>query len=1010
MEHRLSPPPARTGTAQHPVFDVWREGSGTATLSPSCQLPGPQEAALSLVKSCECQADSDYLNKVAIETVRIFSAVEEAQTMGMPYPPSDVGGAEEREELFDLWQSLLCQPDSKSPMMNQANPQAKSLWPNDPSHADRLLWARQALENPEMDHQILNPADSNALLQQKKEESTATKSNTLSDSDITQWIQKWCQPFGIPPFEWILLIPPEALSMERSIQQVRENAWGCLVAVLQKVFTELGFESMLSKYLHPVIHEQWKRPGNHVAPQCLVFMARAYCASRLLHKNVKDSPTLLAKLLRCIQLLQHPNHRDEAQSIGSLWNYYKGATRPRRPVSWDNSTQTESAAENVVDCANETSESCKASQEHNRTSSPSREFKSDLDSDGRSSEHTENTSFNDATSLACRRPWHGKKLRTDDPVVVKLLQEAGTIDKLLKQYPVQRLDFETGELLRTFATGNEALESVSDTLVNLDFFQSLMGRRITNTDTQGHFYKGYFWRCKGSKATPNPKPSSILNDSPWAPTGTTKAGSQEGDQRVDKVVAGQSSQSCTSDSTKAAAVRGDNKNELPEASYPSDDPVVAKLYQKAGTIEMFLQQYPVEKLNFNTGEVLETFPSALQALQSVSDAKTVFPFFQVLMGRRKTVSDPQGHWYKGFFWRCKGSTVKPICNESSSENLRHSNESPKANASSWDRRRLAKPTDDPYAARLMRRAHKRDDLLRYYPVEKLHPQTGCVLETFPSGHAAMAGLRAPPTSTYSVRLYQSLLGRRGAKRHVYLNYFWRFQGSSAEPLNRTMKSWSEERKANRTGPDNISCSPTKSDRLDPENSGKKTLESTTVDPFVAKLLNGGKSRSEILRKYPVEKLDGTTGVMLETFPNGLAALASISDTRQPQFFYCTLLGARVTSNQKMLGHFYKGFFWRLKGSQVLPSAAVKAPAKGEDSPLGKAATKQATGEDCRTLKLDTKTDVVASEDEMSLTSEDGDSSSSSGSGSEEPVNRMTASTFAQSACTDNDEDFWLIDV
>jgi hypothetical protein len=68
-----------------------------------------------------------------------------------------------------------------------------------------------------------------------------------------------------------------------------------------------------------------------------------------------------------------------------------------------------------------------------------------------------------------------------------------------------------------------------------------------------------------------------------------------------------------------------------------------------------------------------------------------------------------------------------------------------------------------------------------------------------------------------------------------------------------------------------------------------------------------------IMQTPVEKLCPESGKVLECFTTADAAVRSVAGTHYQQNFHLTLLG-RYQGNSR----FFKGFFWRLKGTSHLP--------------------------------------------------------------------------------------------
>lgn len=263
----------------------------------------------------------------------------------MPTPYSTNYNAEDHEHLFHVLDSLL-KPDVNH-TQNRACRSARALW--SPLRADRLLWAKQAWEHPEVDDSKISGSTGgtelvffkppNPLLSASTDVGRTIKTRRRS---LSKWIDKWCHAFEIPPDQWILALPSrdlcavgDAAATSASLSNNHhhnENGkgkndtnllllpqlvmlqWDWLLKTLRTALLEWRLDAMFPTLVHPIVHNHWKvqldQEHKTIVMQCLIFIIRVYCAMKALQWDSMESPVLLTKVLRCATILQ-----DEASGV-----------------------------------------------------------------------------------------------------------------------------------------------------------------------------------------------------------------------------------------------------------------------------------------------------------------------------------------------------------------------------------------------------------------------------------------------------------------------------------------------------------------------------------------------------------------------------------------------------------------------------------------------------------------------------------------------------------------------
>ena len=254
----------------------------------------------------------------------------------------------------------------------------------------------------------------------------------------------------------------------------------------------------------------------------------------------------------------------------------------------------------------------------------------------------------------------------------KVYEEAllPTKKQAIMRLAVEKLCTRTGKVLEVYQDAEEARRSVTDTTNKQPFIKALRGKGKC-----GREYHGYFWRVVGSKETPQ---TSSLNASALPTegsassgqkrrTGTESSGSPGFNQvskrsrtmHVSENTPAESGDDSSSESESEDGTDGDsgssdavNEHHIADRmdTDEEEDAVDLDQMEDSGVLEL-----PVEKLCMETGQVLNTFETARDAIRSVTTKPNrEKKFIDVLRGERE-----DGRYFKGFFWRVAGSSITP---------------------------------------------------------------------------------------------------------------------------------------------------------------------------------------------------------------------------------------------------------------------------------------------------------------------------------------------------------------
>ncbi len=620
-----------------------------------------RQAALAITQECRTKDDVEGLREFAIQTLQELqvaeqlppTSLEQARTMIMPY--STTYNVEDDEAIFHVLESLM-QPDVHHPE-NHACRSARVLW--SPRRADRLLWAKQAWEHPEVDAQTrdaateLHHVDKNLL----DTNSNKSSSNVISTTNrsLSRWIQKWCTPYEMKTEEWLLLLPsrhfpPQQDKANDLLRQIATTCWDWLLQTLRTALLEWRLDAMFPSLLHPIVHNHWKVQDDAVLIQSLVFIVRVYCTMRALQRDSMETPLLLTKVLRCATLLQihasqifqqvdlpilisnEPSHQSEvsATNAKSQATLDSTGTISMQQQQRNNVVeQTSKRKHHSIDAASVQNDSAAKATKKQKGLKPNVTTTSQDGSlqDKKASANRSKKDQATSQSYACKDKGAAISVTktycmdSTDPFAQELIERGVTRQQLL-DHPVEKLDENTGRLLKTFPNAFSAYASFSRSQQIHFFYRTLLGQRVfpKTQEVIGHKYKGYFWRLKGSSAVP-----------------------------------------CSPVTETASSLEKADVN-LPQNTKSTMDPVVAKLIYGGKSHNMILTNYPVEKLDPITGKVVCTFATGEAALASLTSVKHGSNFFYIVAGM---VMDPlrdsmKRHMYKGFFWRFQGSTATPI--------------------------------------------------------------------------------------------------------------------------------------------------------------------------------------------------------------------------------------------------------------------------------------------------------------------------------------------------------------
>ena len=269
-----------------------------------------------------------------------------------------------------------------------------------------------------------------------------------------------------------------------------------------------------------------------------------------------------------------------------------------------------------------------------------------------------------------------------------------TKKQAIMRMAVEKLCTKTGRVLQVFKDAEMARRSVTDTTNKQPFIKALRGK-----GKLGREYHGYFWRVQGSKEKPRIVPSKSESSPPDAitmklipksmvsPGQKRRAGVENHSSdyldrspkrhRTDHVSVPSASESekggekyeahsgnspkrhsddheSEGDESSDSASPYDTANTTPKRKIDTkraDDEATIGL----GDMEdSEILELPVEKLCTQTGRVLNTFKTARHARKSVTNSHREKKFIKVLKGTREN-----GSYYKGFFWRVRGSSHVP---------------------------------------------------------------------------------------------------------------------------------------------------------------------------------------------------------------------------------------------------------------------------------------------------------------------------------------------------------------
>ena len=269
-----------------------------------------------------------------------------------------------------------------------------------------------------------------------------------------------------------------------------------------------------------------------------------------------------------------------------------------------------------------------------------------------------------------------------------------TKKQAIMRMAVEKLCTRTGKVLQVFKDAEVARRSVTDTTNKQPFIKALRGK-----GKLGREYHGYFWRVKGSKEKPRIVPSKSESSLPYAmitkttPEPIVSPGQKRRAEvenhssvelhrspkrrRIDHVSVPSASESekggegyeahSGHSPTRNSDDRESEGDESSDSANPDGTANITPTRNEAtmgvddeesvglGHMEdSEILELPVEKLCTQTGRVLDTFKTARHARKSVTNSHREKKFIKVLKGNRDN-----GRYYKGFFWRVRGSSRAP---------------------------------------------------------------------------------------------------------------------------------------------------------------------------------------------------------------------------------------------------------------------------------------------------------------------------------------------------------------
>jgi len=219
--------------------------------------------------------------------------------------------------------------------------------------------------------------------------------------------------------------------------------------------------------------------------------------------------------------------------------------------------------------------------------------------------------------------------------------------------------------------------------------------------------------------------------------------------------------------------------------------------------------------------------------------------------------------------------------------------------------------EDPIVDFLCKSQETMHEILSKYPVEQLETTTGKLLKSFSNGIMAYEVIY-PQRKKADQNFFLSLLGvrtilccetsREVCLGHHYRGNFWRFRGSKAVPGKGNSEDDEEWRMSSR-----------------------EPLSRPNADPYARiVMITAGFSIYDALLHYPIQQLDAATSKVIHSHIDGFAALAKATPSLECEFdLFYSLLGIRKEKdsegNDTVVGHHYKGSFWRFRGSKASPT-------------------------------------------------------------------------------------------
>lgn len=399
---------------------------------------------------------------------------------------------------------------------------------------------------------------------------------------------------------------------------------------------------------------------------------------------------------------------------------------------------------------------------------------------------------------------------------------------------VEQVDLKTGETVKTFPSVRDAAKSV--------FTYPSKIKYVLEGEQGSH--KGFFWRWEGSEALPRRRKNGLIIEKLCITSGDVL-------ERFNSILDAES---------RHEGIILDNLRHRPRIDggffwrvKGSDATPFTK--SRKGKIAK-----AIEKICIETHNILETYPNAHIAAESVST--TIFNIYSVLQGRTLTC--------RGFFWRYEGSDKLP---------------SPKT-------RKRSGPRRTNYTK----------------PVEQVCLETGKVLAVYKNHHEAVEIL-GPNFKAEHIR--KNLHGYQ----KTYNGYFWRWAGSNKLPPQRRLKYRPLEQVSLVNG-EVVNTFDSLQDASSQTNLARHAIKSNldgftqTSGSYFWREAGSSETPAQSLMKIeelPVEQVSPTTGEVINKFNS--AYDASIQTNISSMGIKKVLLGKQARAGT---------YFWRKVGSTTMP--------------------------------------------------------------------------------------------